>query len=393
MINISKLYCDKAGASDELRYPHKRTNKPIVVFNCTAKCNLRCVHCYSDSDCATRAVEMTTQQAEDFIARVAEYGCPVLLFSGGEPMLRKDLFRLMAFGRSLGLRIVLSSNGTLITADAAKRLAEVGLSYAGISLDGTKEIHDQFRGAAGCYDATMRGIEACQNAGLKTGLRFTMTRQNVGTVGAIFNIAEQHGIRRICFYHLVRTGRAATDDLHPATAAQIRIALDEIISRTAESVYKGCAEEVLTVGNHADGPYLLGRMHRENHHGYEAAKELLARNGGNRTGQNIAAVSWEGSVHPDQFWRNYTLGNVLEKPFGQIWDNESDPVLRILRNKDTYCAARCATCKWFYLCKGNFRCPSGGEGLRGQSPPYESIDLPDWFNEPPCYLMDAEIGL
>jgi len=262
MINISKLYCDKAGASDELRYPAKRTLKPIVVFNCTARCNLRCVHCYSDSDCATRVQEMTTQQAEDFIAKVAEYGCPVLLFSGGEPMLRKDLFRLMHFARELGLRIVLSSNGTLITEDAAKRLAEVGLSYAGISLDGPREIHDQFRGAAGCFDATLKGIEACQNAGLKTGLRFTMSRQNADTVGDVFEIARQNGVRRICFYHLVRTGRAAADDLRPATAGQIRTALDEIITRTAESVLKGHAEEVLTVGNHADGPYLLLRMHR-----------------------------------------------------------------------------------------------------------------------------------
>ncbi len=381
MINISKLYCDKAGASDELRYPAKRTLKPIVVFNCTARCNLRCVHCYSDSDCATRVQEMTTQQAEDFIAKVAEYGCPVLLFSGGEPMLRKDLFRLMHFARELGLRIVLSSNGTLITEDAAKRLAEVGLSYAGISLDGPREIHDQFRGAAGCFDATLKGIEACQNAGLKTGLRFTMSRQNADTVGDVFEIARQNGVRRICFYHLVRTGRAAADDLRPATSGQIRAALDEIITRTAESVLKGHAEEVLTVGNHADGPYLLGRMHRENHPHYQAAKELLLRSGGNRTGQNIAAVSWDGAVYPDQFWRNHAIGNVLEKSFGAIWDDTSDMVMQILRDKDTYRASRCARCKWFELCKGNFRCPQG------------TGDISCWFNEPACYLTDAEIGL
>jgi Fe-coproporphyrin III synthase len=381
MINISKLYCDKSGTSDELRYPLLRNLKPIVVFNCTAKCNLRCLHCYSDSDCAAQAKELTTQQAKDFIRQVADYGCPVLLFSGGEPLLRQDLFELISFAKTAGLRTAVSSNGTLITKDIAKRLYDIGLSYAGISLDGPKEIHDHFRGQAGCFDKTMKGIETCLLAGLKTGLRCTMTRQNIESVGEIFDIAEQNGIRRICFYHLVRCGRAAAEDLHPALPHQIREALDEIISRTGESVMRKMSEEVLTVGNHADGPYLLLQMQHQRHHLYDAAKELLLRAGGNRTGQNIAAVSWDGSVHPDQFWRNYSLGNVLEKPFGQIWDHSSDPVLDILRNKDTYKAAKCARCKWFQLCKGNFRCPSGcGE-------------VSDWFNEPACYLTDDEIKL
>ncbi len=379
MINISRLYCDKSTASDELRYPHQRDNRPIVVFNCTARCNLRCVHCYSDSDYAVSADELTTEQAKDFIRQIADYGCPVLLFSGGEPLLREDLFELMVFARELGLRIALSSNGTLITQDIAKRLYDVGLAYAGVSLDGPKGVHDQFRGQAGCFDATMKGIDACLLAGIRTGLRCTMTRQNIDVVGEIFDIAEQNGIRRICFYHLVRCGRAAADNLHPAAAHQIRAAMEEIISRTAESVFRGCSEEVLTVGNHADGPYLLLRMHHEHHRHYDTASQLLLRGGGNRTGQNIAAVSWDGSVHPDQFWRNYTLGNVLEKSFGQIWDDESDPVMKILRNKDTYRASRCTRCKWFELCRGNFRCPAG-QG-----------DISNWFNEPACYLTDEEI--
>jgi radical SAM protein with 4Fe4S-binding SPASM domain len=339
------------------------------------------VHCYSNSDYATHGGELTTEQAGDFIRQIADYGCPALLFSGGEPLLREDLFELMTLARELGLRIALSSNGTLINQDIAKRLYNVGLSYAGISLDGPKAAHDRIRGQAGCFEATMKGIETCQLAGLRTGIRCTMTRQNIESVGDIFNLAGQNGVRRICFYHLVRCGRAAADDIHPAAAHQIRDAMDEIISRTAESVYQGHAEEVLTVGNHADGPFLLLRMHREHHHQYDTAKELLLCAGGNRTGQNIAAVSWDGSVHPDQFWRNYSLGNVLEKPFGTIWENESDPVMKILRNKDTYRANRCARCKWFELCKGNFRCPSG------------CGDISDWFNEPICYLTDDEIGL
>jgi radical SAM protein with 4Fe4S-binding SPASM domain len=379
MINISKLYCDKPGVSDSLRYPPVRNLKPIVVFNCTAKCNLRCLHCYSDSDCAAEARELTTQQAKDLICQIADYGCPVLLFSGGEPLLREDIFELINCARTAGLRTALSTNGTLMTPDIAKKLYDIGLSYAGISLDGPKEIHESFRGQKGCFDKTMKGFETCLLAGLKTGVRCTMTRGNVESVGQIFDIAEQNGIRRICFYHLVRCGRAATDDLRPALPGQIRQALDEIISRTDESIRRKMYEEVLTVGNHADGPYLLLKMQQQHHHLVDTARELLLRSGGNRTGQNIAAVSWDGSVHPDQFWRNYSLGNVLEKPFGQIWDNQADPVLKILRNKDTCKAAKCARCKWFQMCKGNFRCPSG------------TGDISDWFNEPACYLTDDEI--
>jgi radical SAM protein with 4Fe4S-binding SPASM domain len=379
MINISKLYCDKSGTSDELRYPAQRDIKPVVIFNCTARCNLHCLHCYSDSDCAVKSRELTTQQAKTFIRQVAEYGCPVLLFSGGEPLLREDIFDLIQYANTLGLRTALSTNGTQINQDVAKRLYDIGLSYVGISLDGPKEIHEGFRGQKGCFDKTMKGFELCMLAGLKTGLRCTMTRQNIESVGQIFDIAEQNGIRRICFYHLVRCGRAAAEDLRPALPHQIRDALDEIISRTAESVIRKMSEEVLTVGNHADGPYVLLKMKQQHHHLLDMAGQLLIRSGGNRTGQNVAAVSWDGSVHPDQFWRNYSLGNVLEKPFGQIWDDESDPVLKILRNKDTYKASKCARCKWFELCKGNFRCPSGVG------------DVSDWFNEPACYLTDEEI--
>jgi radical SAM protein with 4Fe4S-binding SPASM domain len=381
MINISKLYCDKSGSSDELRYPPQRGIKPVVILNCTARCNLRCLHCYSDSDCATNPRELTTLQAKTFIQQVADYGCPVLLFSGGEPLMREDVFELISFAKTCGLRTALSTNGTLINQDIAKRLYDTGLSYVGISLDGPKEIHEAFRGQKGCFDKTMKAFEYCMLAGVKTGLRCTMTRQNIGSVGEIFDIAEQNGIRRICFYHLVRCGRAEAEDLRPAQPHQIREALDEIISRTAESVIRKMSEEVLTVGNHADGPYLLLKMQRQQYRLADTARELLLRSGGNRTGQNIAAVSWDGSVHPDQFWRNYSIGNVLEKSFGQIWDNQDDPVLKILRNKDTYKAAKCARCKWFDLCKGNFRCPSGVG------------DVEDWFNEPACYLTEEEIAL
>ncbi|MHC4927725.1 MAG: radical SAM protein [Planctomycetota bacterium] len=311
MINISKLYSDKSGVSDALRYPVKRDVKPIVVYNCTPKCNLRCVHCYSSSDVSACGTVLTTEQAKAMIDSIAEFGCPVLLFSGGEPLLRDDLYELMAYARDKKMRTVLSTNGTLITDEAAWKLSELGLSYAGISIDGPEQIHDTFRAFEGAFQGTLRGIENCHLHNIRTGLRFTMTRHNIDQIPAIFDIALDAGIKRICFYHLIRTGRAeALDDSLPSPQ-QVRDAVNTIIDRTDELVKAGKLDEVLTVGNHADGAFLLMRMEQENHPNLSQARELLGRAAGNRIGQNISSINWDGQVYPDQFWRNYLQGSQM----------------------------------------------------------------------------------
>ncbi len=379
MINISKLYSDKAGVSDALRYPVRRNVKPIVVYNCTPRCNLRCLHCYSSSDASSCGAELTTEQAKALIDSIAAFGCPVLLFSGGEPLLREDLFELLAYAKEKELRTVLSTNGTLITDDAAKRLSALNLSYAGISLDGPEQVHDHFRSFQGAFQATLRGIENCHLHKIRTGLRFTMTAQNIHEIGAIFDIALEAGVKRICFYHLIRTGRAEELNDSVSQPQQVREAINTIIDLTDKYVKEGRLEEVLTVGNHADGPYLLMRMEAENHPHAAQARALLGRAAGNRIGQNISSINWDGQVFCDQFWRNYPLGNITEQSFAGIWQNEDDPVMAILRNKTDYKDPKCGRCKWFDLCKGNFRSLTG------------KADVADWQNEPACYLSEDEI--
>jgi len=179
---------------------------------------------------------------------------------------------------------------------------------------------------------------------------------------------------------LIRTGRAKDLADSAPPARQVRQAVDAIMRCTAERIRQGVVEEVLTVGNHADGPYLLMRMQSENHPHSESAAALLARSAGNRIGQNIASVNWDGQVFPDQFWRNYSLGNILERHFGDIWRDETNPVLKILRHKREYKDPKCARCRWFDICLGNFRSLSG------------AADLDDWQNEPLCYLTEDEIA-
>jgi len=381
MINVSKLYCGLAGQSDSLRYSSEKTHRPITVYNCTARCNLKCLHCYSSSGASKSASELSTSQAKELISQLADYRCPVVLFSGGEPLLREDIFELIAHAGKVGIKAVLSTNGTLIDRSRAARLAGAGISYVGISIDGPEPFHDKFRASKGSFQATMQGFANCRKAGIRMGLRFTITKHNAGQIETVFDIAENSDIRRICFYHLIRMGRAKDMEDAGLSQQQTRLAVNTIIEKTDLFVNDDLVDEVLTVGNHADGPYLVTRMKRENSPLAPQAVNLLLANGGNRIGQNISSINWDGEVYADQFWRNYPLGNVTEKTFADIWDNSSDPVLHKLRNKSEYRDRRCAKCKWFDLCKGNFR-------FLGSDSSIES-----WQNEPACYLTDKEIGI
>ncbi len=298
------------------------------------------------SDSARRDAELSTAQAKKLLADLVEVNAPVVLFSGGEPLLRPDLFELLAEAKRIGLRTVISTNGTLIDGDTAGKLAEANVGYVGISIDGPEEFHNRFRQTSGCFKATMTGFENCRKANLRMGLRFTITNTNKEQVPAVFDICKDNGIRRVCFYHLIRSGRAKNIETQVVSAAATRKVMDAILERTADFVSKGLLDEVLTVGNHADGPYLLVKMQQDRAskdalRRTQDARRLLLANGGNRIGQGIASVGWDGSVYADQFWRNYSLGNVTQKTFKQIWTNEDEPVLQKLRNKSKFADKRC----------------------------------------------------
>jgi radical SAM protein with 4Fe4S-binding SPASM domain len=322
---------------------------------------------------------MTTAQAKRLLSELAEVNCPVVLFSGGEPLLRDDLFELLTEAQQLGLRTVLSTNGTLIDSATANKLAGVGVGYVGISVDGDEEFHDKFRQMGGSFKAAVAGIENCKKAGIKTGLRFTITKANADQVPAAFDIAASNSIRRICFYHLIRSGRAEELNSQILAPEQTRRAIDVIVEKTDDFARKGLIDEVLTVGNHCDGPYLLLKMQKEKKQSFQKARQLLLASGGNKIGEKIICISWDGSVHPDQFWRNYSVGNVKDKTFKAIWENSNEPVLKKLRDRSQFAEERCLGCGWFDLCKGNFRF-LGAEA-----------DDENWLNEPACYLTDEEL--
>ncbi len=391
MIGISKLYCGTVEPSDALRYGRRSGHmpshllqfsadkKPVVVWNVTRRCNLKCVHCYAQATAQQLPDELTHEEGKRLLDDLARFGSPVVLFSGGEPLMRPDLVDLAGHAVSLGMRAVISTNGTLITAKKAGELKEIGLSYVGISLDGLDQVNDRFRGVKGAYAKALDGIAACREAGIKVGLRFTMNRMNVQEIPAIFDLLESLHIPRVCFYHLVYAGRGSKLMAEDLSHEETRKAVDLIIDRTADLHRRGKPKEVLTVDNHADGPYVYLRLLRENSPRAAQVLELLKMNEGNNSGRGIGCVSWDGEVHADQFWRHHSFGNVRRRPFSEIWTDLSNPLMKQLKDKKRYVKGRCARCRWLDICGGNFRVRA--EAATG--------DL--WAPDPACYLSDEEI--
>ena len=391
MIGISKLYCATVEPSDTLRYSRQSgqlpshllqfsaDKKPVVVWNMTRRCNLRCVHCYAQSEDISYDNELTHEQSLKMIDDLAGFGVPVILFSGGEPLVHPRLAEYAEYAVKKGMRSVISTNGTLITAEKAKILKEIGLSYVGISLDGLEETHDKFRGVKGAFKKAMQGIKNCQEAGIKVGLRFTINKRNVHEIPGIFDLLEKMDIPRACFYHLVYSGRGSDIAKEDLNHQETRETLDLIMKRTRDLHDRNKPKEILTVDNHADGPYLYMKLLDEDPERAAEVLELLQMNEGNNSGRGFGCISWDGEVHPDQFWREKSLGNIKDRPFSEIWTDTTNEFLMKMKDKKNHVGGRCKECRWLPICAGNFRARA------------ESIKGDPWDEDPACYLSDEEI--
>ncbi|HSV55713.1 MAG TPA: radical SAM protein, partial [Magnetospirillaceae bacterium] len=292
----------------------------------------------------------------------------------------RDLPELAQYAVDRGMRAVISTNGTLITKETAEVFRKIGLSYVGVSLDGTEQTHDRFRGVKGAFQEAMRGIRVCRDGGIKVGVRFTINRHNVSDVPAIFDLLEEEQIPRCCFYHLVYSGRGSQLIKEDLSHAETRALLDLLMDRTRDLFRRGLPKEILTVDNHADGPYVYLRLLREDPRRAAEVLTLLQMNEGNSSGHGIGCISWDGEVHPDQFWRGVSFGNVRKRPFSEIWTDPGQPLLRQLKDKKPHVTGRCAACRWLDVCGGNFR--SRAEAATGEI----------WTPDPACYLTDEEIA-
>lgn len=391
MISVTKLLFATEYYGDSLRYTKganlaqdgvREGAGPVVVWNSTRTCNLKCRHCYMSSDAKKYADELSTEEAKRFIDDLAEFNVPALLFSGGEPLIRPDFFELATYAASKGVRPTLSTNGTLITLEVAQKLKDIGVGYVGISLDGLQDVNDKFRGKEGAFEAAMQGIKNCVAVDQRVGLRFTINHHNIQELENIFDFIERENINRVCFYHLVYSGRGNAMMDQDVTAEESRKAMDIIIRRTKDFEERGLEKEILTVDNHCDGVYMYLKAVAEGDDVLaEQIKKYISMNGGNRSGMAFGEVDPLGYVHPDQFTQHHTFGNVRERKFGDIWTDRSNELMAGLKDRKPLLKGRCSQCKYLNNCNGNFR--TRAEAKTGDF----------WESDPSCYLTDEEIGL
>jgi radical SAM protein with 4Fe4S-binding SPASM domain len=350
--------------------------KPVVVWNITRACNLHCRHCYSNSDSRCGENELTTLEAKAVLDDLAAFGVPVILFSGGEPILRSDLFELIKYAREKGIKAVLSTNGTLIDEPLAGKIVSVGVDYVGVSLDSADETtHDRFRGVKGAWAGAIGAIRRLKALGQKVGLRITLARSTIEGIDSIFDLLERESIDRVCFYHLVPAGRGTKETM--VEPKRVRLAMETILQRSREQKHR----EILTVDNHCDGPFVYMKLKKSGDPRADEVYRYLKWNGGGlaSSGVGIACIDWSGEVHADQFWMDYTLGNVRKTPFSKIWSNENEPLLAKLRQRQELITGRCRGCRFFELCGG---------GLRARA---KNLTGDPWASDPACYLEENEI--
>ena len=361
--------------------PVRKPKGPVVIWNLIRRCNLTCKHCYSISADVDFPGELSTQQVFDTMDDLKAFGVPVLILSGGEPLLRPDIFSVAKRAKQQGFYVGLSSNGTLITEENIEAIAEAGFNYVGVSLDGLEENHDKFRRKQGAFKASMHGIGLCKEKGIKVGIRTTLNQNNVQDLPALLDLMDEYNLDKFYLSHLNYSGRGKRHRGEDAYFQATRAAMDLLFERAWQDALNGGSKEFVTGNNDADGVYMLQwAAQRFPAETVENLRQHLINWGGNSSGVNIANIDNLGTVHPDTFWWKYDLGNVKETPFSEIWGKTRDPLMLGMRETPRPVKGRCAECRHLSICGGNTR--TRAYALSGDA----------WAEDPGCYLSDAEIG-
>ena len=361
--------------------PRRQPPGPVVIWNLIRRCNLTCKHCYSISADTDFAGELTTDEVFRTMDDLKSFRVPVLILSGGEPLLRPDIFDIAARAKGMGFYVGLSSNGTLIDAASIDRIAAADFDYVGISLDGIRDTHDRFRRLDGAFERSLAGLRLCRDLGVKVGVRFTLTADNAHDLPAVLQLVEDEGIDRFYFSHLNYAGRGNKHRADDARHALTRQAMELLFETAWDCEQRGLAKDFTSGNNDADGPFFLRWVQRRFPERAAHIEARLMQWGGNASGVNVANIDNLGNVHPDTMWWDHTLGNVRERSFGAIWTDLSDPLLAGLKQSPRPVSGRCGACRYLAMCNGNTRVRAWQ--LTGDP----------WQEDPGCYLDNAEIGV
>ena len=354
---------------------------PVVIWNLVRRCNLTCKHCYSISADKDFAGELSTDEIFSVMQDLKRFHVPVLILSGGEPLLRPDIFAIAQHAKAMGFYVGLSSNGTLIDESNIERIAGCNFDYVGVSLDGIRDTHDEFRRMKGAFEASLQGIRLCRDLGLKIGVRFTMTQDNAHDLPGLLKLVEEEGIDRFYFSHLNYAGRGNKNRQDDAQHQLTRRAMDLLFDTCRDYQQRGLHKEFTSGNNDADGVYFYHWVSKHFPDQAQHIRAKLAQWGGNSSGVNVANIDNLGNVHPDTMWWHHTLGNVRQRPFSEIWNDTSDPLLAGLKQSPRKVSGRCGQCRHFDICNGNTR-------VRAQQ-----LTGDPWAEDPGCYLEDEEIGV
>lgn len=379
MFRVSQFMKELRHASPIM--PKVAPRGPVVIWNLVRRCNLACRHCYSISADTDFPGELDTGRVFAVMDDLRAFGVPVLILSGGEPLLRPDIYDIAARAKSMGFYVGLSTNGTLIDCSNIGKIAGTGFNYVGISLDGIKETHDRFRRMAGAYERSLAAVRLCRDAGIRVGVRFTVTQDNQHDLPRLLELIEDEGIDKFYLSHLNYGGRGNINRKTDAYHETSRRVMDLLFDTCWSYVERGLDREFVTGNNDADGVYFLYWVRRRFPHLEKPMRRRLAQWGGNSSGVNVANIDNLGNVHPDTMWWHHNLGNVLERPFSDIWSDLSDPLMAGLRASPRRIGGRCGVCRYFDICGGNTR-------VRAQQ-----LTGDPWEEDPGCYLSDGEIGV
>ena len=361
--------------------PRRDPPGPVVIWNLVRRCNLACMHCYSISADVDFPGELDTAAVFSVMDDLKAFGVPALVLSGGEPLLRKDIFEIAERAKAMGFYTALSTNGTLIDAALAARIRRTGFGYVGISLDGLAQTHDKFRRMAGAFEKSFDALRLLRDLEVKVGVRFTLTRDNAADFEPLLDLVERERLPRFYFSHLNYAGRGNVNRKRDAELGTARAAMDVLFARCWDQARSGLERDYVTGNNDADGVYFL-QWARRHVPGLDEThlRAKLAEWGGNSSGVNVANIDNLGNVHPDTMWWDCTLGNVRSRPFSAIWTDTRHPVMAGLKARPRAIKGRCGRCAYFDICGGNTR-------VRAMK-----VSGDPWAEDPACYLEDQEIG-
>jgi heme d1 biosynthesis radical SAM protein NirJ len=360
--------------------PARKPAAPVVIWNLIRRCNLTCKHCYTTSADIDFPGELTTPEIYTVMDDLKAFKVPVLILSGGEPLLHPDIFNISRRAKDMGFYVALSSNGTKISADNIDEIADIDYQYIGVSLDGIKDTHDQFRRVKGSFDEALRGVHLCLEKGIKVGIRFTLTQDNASDFPSLLQLMDDNDIDKFYLSHLNYGGRGNRNRKDDAFFEMTRDAMDLMFETCYEWLKAGKDREFVTGNNDADAVYFLRWVIKYFPDKAGHIKAKLEQWGGNASGVNVANIDNLGNVHPDTFWWHYDLGNVKKRPFSEIWMDTSDSLMAGLKQNPRPLEGRCATCHYQNICNGNTRVRAA------------QVTSNYWAEDPGCYLSDFEIA-